>query len=124
MSPPLGRIIIYTKKMDEMAAFYARHFGYTIRRDPKDRIVALDPAGTGAALMLHPAGQRQKEGQVMVKLVFDVPDVAEFCAKAADAGLTFSRPRKADGYTFANAKDPAGNPISVSSRAFRKDGEV
>lgn len=119
MHPPLGRVINYTKKIDEMAAFYARHFGYTIHRDPEDRIVALDPPGPGAALMLHPAGQRQKDGQVMVKLVFDVPDVPAFCAAAAEDGLTFSRPHRADGYAFANAKDPAGNSISVSSRAFR-----
>ncbi|MEL6571744.1 MAG: VOC family protein [Pseudomonadota bacterium] len=119
MSAPLGRIIIYTKKIDEMAAFYARHFGYSVHRDPEDRLVALEPPGAGAALYLHPAGQRQKDGQVMVKLVFDVEDVDAFCAEAAKAGLTFARPFKADGYTFANAKDPAGNSISVSSRAFR-----
>ncbi|MGO8388914.1 VOC family protein, partial [Rhizobium johnstonii] len=27
----------------------------------------------------------------------------------------------ADGYQFANAKDPCQNSISVSSRAFRKE---
>ena len=26
----------------------------------------------------------------------------------------------ADGYAFANAKDPAGNSISISSRAYRQ----
>ncbi|HEX8049272.1 MAG TPA: VOC family protein, partial [Rhizobium sp.] len=27
---------------------------------------------------------------------------------------------QADGYVFANAKDPSGNPIAISSRAFRR----
>ncbi len=56
----------------------------------------------------------------MVKLVFDVEDVPAFCAEAAKNGLVFARPFKGDGYVFANAKDPAGNPISVSSRAFAR----
>jgi len=117
--PPLGRVIIYTRKIDEMVAFYSQHFGYTASQIPGDRIVALDPPPNGGLpLMLHPAGKGQKIGQVLVKLVFDVPDVAAFCASASAQGLTFTSPFKADGYTFANAKDPSGNPISVSSRAF------
>lgn len=116
MSPPLGRLVIYTKKLDEMAAFYCRHFGYTRHDRPGDRIVEL--TGPGIPLMLHPAGARQKEGQPLVKLVFDTPDVTAFCEKAAANGLTFGKEHKADGYTFANAKDPGGNSIQVSSRAF------
>ncbi|KAJ57502.1 glyoxalase [Actibacterium mucosum KCTC 23349] len=118
MSTPLGRLVIYTKKIDEMATFYARHFGFTITRLEGDRIVELTPKGPGAAILLHPASARQKEGQVMVKLVFDIEDVAGFCETAKANGLTFGRPFKADGYTFANAKDPAGNSIQISSRAF------
>jgi hypothetical protein len=55
----------------------------------------------------------------MVKLVFDVEEVAEFAKCAAARGLKFSSIRQADGYAFANAKDPDGNSISISSRAFR-----
>ncbi len=28
MSPAFGRIVIYTGKIDHMAEFYARHFGF------------------------------------------------------------------------------------------------
>lgn len=119
MHPPLARLTIYTKKMDEMVAFYTRHFGYVVHRDPEDRIVLLEPPGAGVTLQLHPAARSQKMGQVLVKLVFDVADVDGFCAAAAEAGLVFGKPFQADGYTFANAKDPSGNSICVSSRAFR-----
>jgi len=118
METPLGRLVIYTKDIETMVAFYCRHFGYKMRQIEGDRIVELTPSGQGAAILLHPAGQRQKMGQPLVKLVFDVADVTAFCDRAAKEGLHFSRPHKADGYVFANAKDPSGNSVQVSSRAF------
>ncbi|MFT3997212.1 MAG: hypothetical protein QM667_07380 [Asticcacaulis sp.] len=70
--------------------------------------------------MLHPAAKSQKSGQSLIKLTFDVADVEAFCRERAEAGLVFGPVHRADGYLFANARDPAQNPISVSSRAFRK----
>lgn len=116
MSVPLGRITIYTKDVAKLAAFYCRHFGFKQVNLPGDRITELK--GEGASILLHEAGARQKMGQVLVKLNFDVPDVPAFAAKAAEGGLNFSRPFKGDGYLFANAKDPSGNPICITSRAF------
>lgn len=118
MSLPLGRLILYTRKTDAMVAFYRTHFGYEALRLPGDRIVELRAPQGGPALLLHPAAQGQKQGQSLVKLVFDVPDVAAFCAAARACGLTFGPIHQANGYSFANAKDPSGNSVSVSSRAF------
>lgn len=118
MTAPLGRIVIYTKKMEQMADFYAKHFGYSISSTEGDRIIELIPHDTGAAILLHPASARQKEGQVLVKLVFDVEDVAAFCETSKSKGLRFGKIHQADGYVFANAKDPSGNSIQVSGRAF------
>ena len=119
MVPRLGRILIYTRKTDEMVAFYTTHFGYAVRNLPGDRLVELAPPDLGGvALLLHPLAKGQTAGQVLVKLVFDVPDVVGFCAAAADKGLRFGTVHSAEGYHFANAKDPAGNPVQVSSRAF------
>lgn len=70
--------------------------------------------------MLHPLGRGRRDGQAIAKLVFDVPDVEAFCAQAAERGLPFGSVHKADGYDFANAKDPAGNAISVLSRVYRR----
>ncbi|MEM8788128.1 MAG: VOC family protein [Pseudomonadota bacterium] len=118
MTAPLGRIVIYTKKTEEMAQFYAGHFGFSISHARGDRIVELIPQAAGIAILLHPASARQKEGQVLVKLVFDVEDVAAFCEASSGKGLKFGKIHRAEGYVFANAKDPSGNSIQVSSRAF------
>lgn len=119
MTPDLGRLVIYTRRIDDMAAFYETHFGYTAHRVEGDRIVELRPPGSGLSLLLHPLGKGQNEGQVLVKLVFDVPDVAAFHAEAAARGLDFGKIHRMSGYAFANAKDPAKNSIQISSRAFQ-----
>lgn len=118
MSPPLGRLIIYTSKVEDMVAFYCRHFGFEVLRLNGDRIVELISQVSGANILLHPMSEGRKEGQTLVKLVFDVDDVESFCRTAKERGLTFGSIHKADGYIYANAKDPAKNSVTVSSRAF------
>ena len=107
--------------MEAVANFYELHFGFRIRRTEGDRIVELEnPGGAGSNILLHPLGRGRKGGQTVAKLVFDVPDVDAFCVRAAEQGLAFGAKHKGDGYAFANAKDPAGNSVSVSSRALRR----
>jgi len=118
METPLGRLIIYTKKIPEMVDFYCTHFEYEEVRKDGDRIIELQAKGQGATLMLHPASKGQKEGQSLVKLVFDVEDVPAFCDAARNRGLEFGPVHHADGYCFANAKDPSKNSVCVSGRAF------
>jgi predicted enzyme related to lactoylglutathione lyase len=118
MAPVINRIVIYTKKLSEMVDFYARHFNYELHQQDGDRIVELRPRSTGLVLMLHAAAKGQKEGQSLVKLVFDVEDVEAFCNAAKSSGLELGPIHHADGYVFANGRDPSGNPISVSSRAY------
>ena len=120
MTAPLGRLVLYTRKLDEMIAFYSRFFGYEARHAPGDRIVELRPPEGGLALLLHPAAKGQRAGQSLVKLVFDVKDVATFRAEAERKGLVFGPIHQADGYAFSNAKDPSGNPVQISSRALRR----
>ena len=119
----LGRILLYVRDIEAVARFYALHFGFRVHREAGDRIVELEsPDRAGANIMLHPLGRGRKSGQTLAKLVFDVPDVDAFCARAAEHGLEFGGIHGADGYEFANARDPAGNSISVSSRVFRPTG--
>ena len=116
----LGRILLYVRDIEAVAEFYARHFDFRIHREEGDRIVELEsPGGTGSHIMLHPLGRGRNSGQTAAKLVFDVPDVEAFRARAAEQGLEFGALHKGDGYVFANARDPAGNSISISSRVFR-----
>jgi predicted enzyme related to lactoylglutathione lyase len=116
----LNRIVLYVKDVERTIAFYEAYFGFKATREEGDRIVELVHRDGGAHLMIHQAGKAQKTGQSQMKLVFDVEDVVAFCAKCEKAGLSFGALHQGDGYVFANARDPAGNPIQVSSRAFRK----
>lgn len=115
----LNRLVIYAHNVEETAVFYETHFGFSPMRLPGDRIVELVAQDGGANIMLHQAARGQRRGQAIVKLVFDIENVESFCAERARNGLTFGPIHKADGYVYANAKDPCQNPIQVSSRAFR-----
>ncbi|AWI59819.1 hypothetical protein AB395_00004642 (plasmid) [Sinorhizobium fredii CCBAU 45436] len=70
--------------------------------------------------MLHPAAKGQRGGQSVIKLVFDVEDVEAFCPRSHENGLEFGPIHRADGFHFANAKDPCQNSISVSSALSAK----
>ncbi|MFS8050013.1 VOC family protein [Rhizobium sp. BR 314] len=116
---PLGRLILYVRDVEATIRFYEKHFGFKSHRQAGDRIVELLAPDGGTNLMIHPAAKAQKMGQSLVKLVFDIEHVEAFRARCAEEGLEFGPIHQADGYVFANAKDPAGNSISISSRAFR-----
>ena len=119
-APALGRVVLYVRDVERSAAFYATHFGYVTQQEAGDRIVELHGPAGAANIMLHTASKSQKLGQVAVKLVCDVADVAGFVAEAKKTGLEFGPLHAGTGYHFANARDPDGNAISVSSRAFRR----
>ncbi len=120
MSFALNRIILYARDVEGTVAFYQKHFGFHVLRLPGDRIVELVAPSGGANIMVHAAAKGVRTGQVTVKLVFGVEDIAAFRTESARNGLLFSAEHPADGYSYANAKDPCGNNIQISSRAFRK----
>jgi predicted enzyme related to lactoylglutathione lyase len=122
MPVALNRITLYARDVEATVAFYAKHFGFAVFRLPGDRIVELVAQGGGANIMVHEAAKGVRTGQVTVKLVFDVEDVSAFCEESARCGLVFGARHTADGYSYANAKDPCGNNVQVSSRAFRNAG--
>jgi predicted enzyme related to lactoylglutathione lyase len=117
-SVKFGRVVLYAKDVEACLAFYESHFGFYARRAEGDRITELINPQGGAAIMVHQAAKSLKKGQVLVKLVFDVKDVPGFVKKAAKSNLAFGPVQDGGGYYYANAKDPDGNSISVSSRAF------
>lgn len=115
----LNRIMIYTKRMENMVDFYTAFFGFSVIRDPDDRLVTLRPIGDGVEILLHPAAKSQRDGQVMVKLVFDCQDVAVRKSELEAAGLHVGPVLDAGEYKFANLKDPSGNSIQISERGYR-----
>ena len=119
----LTSYLIYTKDTAAMAAFYHQNFGFTALQEQGDRIVELLPSAGGPSIMPHPVVQGRKHNQPLVKLIFGVRDVAGFCTRARQNNLVFGPVHKANGYEFANAKDPDGHPIQVSSRIYRKGAQ-
>lgn len=120
MNTPLGTIVIYARDMQKTAAFYSTHFGFDTTGEVLEGLIELRAVHGGASILIHQAAKSVRLGQVGVKLSFHVKDVAAFAAEAAGRGLRFGAIHHANGYEFANAKDPDNNSVSISSRSFRK----
>jgi hypothetical protein len=118
MSTPIARVIFYVKNIPKVAEFYRRHFGMTaLPSSEKGWLEMTNPAG-GCNIALHQAAKSQKSGAAM-KIVFRVTDVREFIREREQQGLKFGPLHEAGDFEFANAKDPAGNSIQISSRGLK-----
>jgi predicted enzyme related to lactoylglutathione lyase len=124
VSAPLGTIIIYARDMKRTAEFYRKYFGFQTTGEVVEGLIELNAPEGGAGILIHQAAKSIKLGQVGVKLSFHVSDVEAFKAEAARLGLRFGATHHANGYSFANAKDPDKNSVSISSRAFRSPGKT
>ncbi len=122
MKASLGTIIIYARDMQKTARFYAKHFGFETSGEVIEGLIELSAPNGGADILIHQAAISSKLGQVGIKLSFHVQDLPAFIAEASANGLKFDTVHAANGYAFANAKDPDKNSISISSRSFRKVG--
>ncbi len=122
MKSSLGTIIIYARDMRKTATFYAKHFGFQTSGEVQEGLIELSAPNGGAGILIHQAATSIKLGQVGVKLSFHVEDLPAFVAEAATNGLKFGAVHQANGYSFANAKDPDKNSVSISSRSFRRVG--
>ena len=119
MQAILGTIIIYARDIPKTVAFYSQHFGFETTGERVEGLVELRAIQGGINILVHQAAKSVKLGQVGVKLSFHVRDVAQFAQAAQAQGLVFGTIHQANGYSFANAKDPDNNSISISSRAYR-----
>ncbi|WP_213959024.1 MULTISPECIES: VOC family protein [unclassified Variovorax] len=119
MTPPLHTIILYARDMQRSAGFYRRFFGFTTTEEVVEGLIELSAPGQGASILIHQAARSVKLGQAGVKLMFSVEDVEGFKQRCVDLGLDFGATHQANGYAFANAKDPDNNTVAISSRAFR-----
>lgn len=119
MHAVLNTIMIYAKDMKRTAAFYQEHFGLQTTGNVIEGLIELTSQPSGTTLLIHQAAKSLKLGQASVKLVFSVQDVEGFKIQSAERGLVFGSTHQANGYAFANAKDPDKNTVSISSRAFR-----
>jgi predicted enzyme related to lactoylglutathione lyase len=120
-APPIARVILYVKDIPKVAAFYERFFGMIRMEGSSDGWQELTSPAGGCTIALHQAAVSQKSGAAM-KLVFGVADVEGFRVTAEKKGLRFGVVHRAEEngkrFEFSNAKDPAGNSISISSRGW------
>ena len=119
MKSPLGTVVIYARDMKKTAAFYSGHFGFKTTGEVDEGLIELQATSGGAGILIHQAAKSVKLGQVGVKLSFHVEDVERFAEAAGKKGLRFGAIHQANGYQFANAKDPDNNSVSISSRVIR-----
>lgn len=120
MTLSLNTILIYARDPAVTSAFYKDHFGFETTGEVHDGLIELSAPSGGVNLLIHRAAKSLKFGQAIVKLVFSVSDVEKFKAESARRGLEFGSTHQANGYQFANAKDPDGNSVSISSRDYRQ----
>lgn len=116
---PLSTIVLYAKNMQATAKFYQKYFGFISTGEVVEGLIELKSQNGGANILIHQAAKSIKLGQVGVKLMFDVEDIETFKKKSAAQGLEFGSTHQANGYSFANAKDPDKNSVMISSRAHR-----
>lgn len=123
MAIPIVRVILFVKDIPKVAEFYQRHFGFRPLPSAEKGWLEMTSSPGGCTIALHQASAAQKSGAAM-KLVFGVADVAKFKSEREREGLKFgpihviTNHGRAN-FEFANAKDPAGNPVQISSRGLR-----
>lgn len=118
MSAPSSQVMLYANDPVKTCAFYERHFGFMPSEESQGVVELHHPRG-GLILLVHRAAKSLKGNQARVKLVFDVENLEAFRSRALVNGLEFGPIHQAQGYGFANSKDPDGNGVSISSRVYR-----
>ena len=121
MSVILNTIMIYAKDIHRTADFYKKHFEFKTTGDVVEGLIELESKENGSTILIHQAAKGVKLGQATVKLVFSVKNLEAFKTKSAKNGLIFGSTHQANGYQFANSKDPDKNSVSISSREYRKN---
>ncbi len=111
-------VTIYARDMQKTANFDRRFFGFVGSSNVVEGLILLTSPNGGAGITILQAAKSVKLGQVGVKLSFAVRDVEAFKLESERRGLKFGSTHLANGYSFANAKDPDKNSVSISSRAY------
>ena len=117
VTPPITRIVLYVKDLPKVADFYQRHFGMKPLPSAESGWLELESGSGDCTIALHQAASSQKSRSAM-KVVFGVSNVRQFIQDREADGLKFGPVHTPGTFEFANAKDPAGNSISISSRGL------
>ena len=119
MKVHISRIVLYVRDVPGAVAFYEKYFGMTPTGPPEKGWQELSTPGGGCNLALHQALMTSRErGRSPAKIVFGVTDVHAAKKQMAARGLKFGKVHEVNGFAFANARDPEGNPIQISSQGM------
>ncbi len=115
MPSRISRIILFVADVPRVAAFYQRYFGLEPIGPEEEGWLELRAEGCNVALHRGkaPAGKRSHSP---AKIVFAVKDVREAMKQLTADGLKFGKVHDWNGFSFADTKDPEGNPVQISSR--------
>lgn len=119
MAAQISRIILFVADPSKVAAFYQEHFGLEPVGPEEDGWIELGAGGCNLALhrgKLAPGISSHSPA----KIVFAVSDVRAEVERLTREGLKFGKVHDWNGFSFADTKDPEGNPIQLSSRGVAK----
>lgn len=111
MALRVARIILFTKNMATMLAFYRSVLGLEVVTDEKG-FKELD--GGGIRIALHEGSS--SVGMKAPKLVFFADDVEAMRNQLVARGAKFMPVIEAGELRMADGRDPDGNPIGLSNR--------
>ena len=111
MTLSMRRIVLFTKDMPGMIAFYRDVLGLKLRKDEKGW---KDFDANGCVIVLH--NGTSEVGRRPPKIGFWAKDMAAARLELAARGARMSKLIVRDGLVRCKGKDPDGNPFHVSDR--------
>ena len=113
MKLALRRVIIFTRSIDELTAFYRDVLGLPLLVDDKGW-KELDAGG--ARLAIHAGTPSGEEGAGAHKLAFFTDRVAETRAELVSRGVKMKATKSFNGLDLCDGEDPDGNVFQLSNR--------
>ena len=111
MTLSMLRIVLFTKDMPGMVAFYRDVLGLRLRKDEKGW---KEFDANGCVIALH--NGTSSAGRRPPKIGFWAPDIAAARKELLDRGARMSKLMVGAGLVRCEGKDPDGNPFSISDR--------
>lgn len=113
MKAKIGRVIMYVRDFEGLAAWYCETFGLKLRLSrPDARWVEVD-MGRGVVLAFHGGGQ-PKNHRRPPQIMFEVPDAEAACAELREKGIKMGKIGRWEHVVWVHGKDPEGNPFQLT----------
>lgn len=116
MKARIGRVIMYVKDFEGLAAWYCATFGLKLKLSrPDARWVEVD-MGRGVVLAFH-GGGHPKDYKRPPQIMFEVPDIEAACEELRQKGVKMGKIGRWEHVSWAHGKDPEGNPFQLTEAA-------